>query len=132
MPQMVTNSPWLTDNKELAIPGQTTTGKEYLNPLMADSLPKTNGVNTPRSDEERLENQDLMDHVQQQSNDPPLSRRYTLGSREDRLKLNELMILCTNTKTSQQNNLGKDASKQGRIDIGDIDTDAEITLIDET
>ncbi|GJT78607.1 hypothetical protein Tco_1045332 [Tanacetum coccineum] len=28
--------------------------------------------------------------------------------------------------------LGDDASKQGRIDIGDINTDAEITLIDET
>ncbi|GJY24205.1 putative ribonuclease H-like domain-containing protein [Tanacetum coccineum] len=27
--------------KELAIPGQTTTGKEFSNPLMADSLPKT-------------------------------------------------------------------------------------------
>ncbi|GJS17493.1 ribonuclease H-like domain-containing protein [Tanacetum coccineum] len=29
------------DKKELAIPGQTATGKEFLNPLMADSLPKT-------------------------------------------------------------------------------------------
>ncbi|GJW41139.1 hypothetical protein Tco_0066984 [Tanacetum coccineum] len=29
------------DKKELAIPGQTTTGKEFSNPLMADSLPKT-------------------------------------------------------------------------------------------
>ncbi|GKE10643.1 hypothetical protein Tco_1414194 [Tanacetum coccineum] len=28
-------------NKELAIPGQTTTGKEFSTPLMADSLPKT-------------------------------------------------------------------------------------------
>ncbi|GJZ35323.1 hypothetical protein Tco_0581140 [Tanacetum coccineum] len=31
----------LYDKKELAIPGQTTTGKEFSNPLMADSLPKT-------------------------------------------------------------------------------------------
>ncbi|GJS85474.1 hypothetical protein Tco_0752015 [Tanacetum coccineum] len=38
---MVINSPCLTDKKELAIPGQTTTGKEFSNPLMADSLPKT-------------------------------------------------------------------------------------------
>ncbi|GJW27133.1 hypothetical protein Tco_0040944 [Tanacetum coccineum] len=38
---MVINSPCLTDKKELAIPGQTKTGKEFLNPLMADSLPKT-------------------------------------------------------------------------------------------
>ncbi|GKA89961.1 putative ribonuclease H-like domain-containing protein [Tanacetum coccineum] len=29
------------DSKELAIPGQTTTGKEFSNPLMAGSLPKT-------------------------------------------------------------------------------------------
>ncbi|GJU70967.1 hypothetical protein Tco_1262372 [Tanacetum coccineum] len=40
--------------------GQTTTGKESSNPLMADSLPKTI-----------------------QFNDPPLSRGYTLGSGED-------------------------------------------------
>ncbi|GJV35657.1 putative ribonuclease H-like domain-containing protein [Tanacetum coccineum] len=52
----------------LAIPGQTATGKESSNPLMADSLPKTI-----------------------QSNDPPLSRGYTLGSGEDSLKLMELM-----------------------------------------
>ncbi|GJX95092.1 hypothetical protein Tco_0349678 [Tanacetum coccineum] len=31
-----------------------------------------------------------------------------------------------------KDSLGDDASKQGRIDIGDINTDAEITLIDET
>ncbi|GJZ33011.1 retrovirus-related pol polyprotein from transposon TNT 1-94 [Tanacetum coccineum] len=57
----------------LAIPGQTTTGKESSNPLMADSLPKTI-----------------------QSNDPPLSRGYTLGSGEDSLELMELMAYCTN------------------------------------
>ncbi|GKF03307.1 hypothetical protein Tco_0030230 [Tanacetum coccineum] len=52
----------------LAIPRQMATGKESSNPLMADSLPKTI-----------------------QSNDPPLSRGYTLGSGEDSLKLMELM-----------------------------------------
>ncbi|GJS40653.1 putative ribonuclease H-like domain-containing protein, partial [Tanacetum coccineum] len=57
----------------LTIPGQTTTGKESSNPLMADSLPKTI-----------------------QSNDPPPSRGYTLGSREDSLELMELMAYCTN------------------------------------
>ncbi|GJW56400.1 ribonuclease H-like domain-containing protein [Tanacetum coccineum] len=31
-----------------------------------------------------------------QSNDPHLSRGYTLGSREDSMQLSELMILCTN------------------------------------
>ncbi|GJX91660.1 hypothetical protein Tco_0344986 [Tanacetum coccineum] len=34
--------------------------------------------------------------------------------------------------SGDKESLGDDASKQGRIDIGDIDTDAEITLIDET
>nr|GEW30188.1 hypothetical protein [Tanacetum cinerariifolium] len=38
---MVINSLCLNNKKELAIPGQTTTGKESSNPLMADSLPKT-------------------------------------------------------------------------------------------
>ncbi|GJV53698.1 hypothetical protein Tco_1449439 [Tanacetum coccineum] len=38
---MVINSPCLIDKKELAILGQTTTGKEFSNPLMARSLPKT-------------------------------------------------------------------------------------------
>ncbi|GKC24910.1 hypothetical protein Tco_1027060 [Tanacetum coccineum] len=38
---MVINSPCLTDKKELAIPGQTETGKELSNPLMTGSLPKT-------------------------------------------------------------------------------------------
>nr|GEV39163.1 hypothetical protein [Tanacetum cinerariifolium] len=40
-PQMVINSPCLTDKKELAILGQTTTGKELSILLMAGSLPKT-------------------------------------------------------------------------------------------
>ncbi|GJV28712.1 hypothetical protein Tco_1385160 [Tanacetum coccineum] len=38
---MVINSPCLTDKKYLAIPGQTATGKEFSNPLMAGSFPKT-------------------------------------------------------------------------------------------
>ncbi|GJV21864.1 putative ribonuclease H-like domain-containing protein [Tanacetum coccineum] len=61
----------------LAIPGQTTTGKESSNPLMADSLPKTI-----------------------QSNDLPLLRGYTLGSREDSLKLMELMEFVQNSTAS--------------------------------
>nr|GEU91665.1 hypothetical protein [Tanacetum cinerariifolium] len=40
-PQMVINSPCLTNKKELAIPGQTATGKELSNLLMAGSLPKS-------------------------------------------------------------------------------------------
>nr|GEU51075.1 hypothetical protein [Tanacetum cinerariifolium] len=40
-PQMVINSSCLTNEKELAIPGQTATGKELSNMLMAGSFPKT-------------------------------------------------------------------------------------------
>ncbi|GJX06025.1 hypothetical protein Tco_0193957 [Tanacetum coccineum] len=73
------------------------------------------------------------------SNDPLLSG-------EDRLKLNELMELCTslsqrvldleNTKTSQAAEITglkkrEDASKQERK-IADIDADVEVTLVDET
>ncbi|GJZ48506.1 ribonuclease H-like domain-containing protein [Tanacetum coccineum] len=57
----------------VAFEGQTETGKESSNPLMADSLPKTI-----------------------QSNDPPLSRGYTLGSGEDSLKPMELMEFVQN------------------------------------
>ncbi|GJZ89289.1 putative ribonuclease H-like domain-containing protein [Tanacetum coccineum] len=60
----------------LAIQGQTETGKESSNSLMADSFPKTI-----------------------QSNDPPLSRGYTLGSGEDSLKLIELMEFVQNCVT---------------------------------
>ncbi|GJV62177.1 retrovirus-related pol polyprotein from transposon TNT 1-94 [Tanacetum coccineum] len=85
-------------------------------------------------------------------NDSMLARGNTLRSDEDRLKLDELMALCTTLqnrvldlekrKTSQHNeifslkmrvkklekkdSLGEDASKQGKIDA--IDVDEEITL----
>ncbi|GJX55806.1 hypothetical protein Tco_0285703, partial [Tanacetum coccineum] len=61
--------------QELASPKQTVLskangiGKDFPNPFMAGSLPKTI----------------------KQSNDPPLSRGYTLGSGEDSLELMELM-----------------------------------------
>ncbi|GKC63614.1 hypothetical protein Tco_1096212, partial [Tanacetum coccineum] len=65
--------------QELASPKQTVLskanglGKDFPNPFMAGSLPKTI----------------------KQSNDPPLSRGYTLGSGEDSLELMELMENCT-------------------------------------
>ncbi|GKB31019.1 hypothetical protein Tco_0870420 [Tanacetum coccineum] len=86
--QMVINSPCLTDTKnwlfqckrhllaspkqtalELAIPGQTATGKESSNPFMAGSLPKT------------------------------IHFCDSLQSDEDSFELIELMILCTNFLT---------------------------------
>ncbi|GJV38179.1 putative ribonuclease H-like domain-containing protein [Tanacetum coccineum] len=65
--------------QELASPKQTVLskanglGKDFPNPFMAGSLPKTI----------------------KQSNDPPLSRGYTLGSGKDSLELKELMANCT-------------------------------------
>ncbi|GJY55615.1 hypothetical protein Tco_0454730 [Tanacetum coccineum] len=50
----------------------------------------------------------------------------TPGSDKNRLKTFEF------DSSGDKDSLGDDASKQGRIDIGDINTDAEITLIDET
>ncbi|GJY29771.1 reverse transcriptase domain-containing protein [Tanacetum coccineum] len=44
----------------------------------------------------------------------------------------EVDMVIKSTMEVTFSSLGDDASKQGRIDIGDINTDAEITLIDET
>nr|GEV45769.1 hypothetical protein [Tanacetum cinerariifolium] len=100
------------------------------------------------------------DDVPAKSNDPPLSRVNTLGSGEDKLKLNELMELCTKlservltletTKTNQameidnlkrrvkrleekrrSRNHGLKRLYKGR-NIADIDADAETTLVNET
>ncbi|GJW17767.1 hypothetical protein Tco_0025203 [Tanacetum coccineum] len=123
--------------------------------------------------------QTRFENVSKHSNDSLLARGNTLRSDEDRLKLDELMALCTTlqnrvldlekTKTSQHNeiaslkrrvkklekknrsrthklkrlykvslrarvessddeeSLGEDASKQGRIDV--VDADEEITLV---
>nr|GEY72681.1 hypothetical protein [Tanacetum cinerariifolium] len=73
------------------------------------------------------------ENVPAQSSDPPLSRVNTLGSGEDRLKLQELMKLCTKLESSaEEPSLGEeDAFKQGR-NIADIDADAETILVDET
>ncbi|GKB58566.1 hypothetical protein Tco_0914752 [Tanacetum coccineum] len=60
----------LTSLKQMALSKANGLGKDFPNPFMAGSLPKTI----------------------KQSNDPPLSRGYTLGSREDSLKLKELML----------------------------------------
>nr|GEY06410.1 putative ribonuclease H-like domain-containing protein [Tanacetum cinerariifolium] len=60
--KIVINSPWLLSKswlvqKQTAF-GKTATGKESSNPFMAGSLPKR--INTPRSDEDRLELMKLM------------------------------------------------------------------------
>ncbi|GKA36589.1 hypothetical protein Tco_0723154 [Tanacetum coccineum] len=53
-------------------------------------IPQSNGPTEPIVDEAANE-----ENVPTQSNDPPLSRVNTLGSGEDKLKLKELMDLCT-------------------------------------
>ncbi|GJR72159.1 hypothetical protein Tco_0084524 [Tanacetum coccineum] len=103
--------------------------------------------------------QTRFESVSKLSNDTLLARGNTLQSGEDSLKLNELMDLCTNlqtrvlflenTKTTQaseidslkrmvkrlekkkrdEQNLGEDASKQGRINA--IDADEDITLVND-
>ncbi|GJS88322.1 hypothetical protein Tco_0770958 [Tanacetum coccineum] len=163
---MVINSPCLTDKKELAIPRQTATGKEFSNPLMADinSVPLDLGAdetvhkkrgdsveraittdaslvaehdsdNIIRTQTTTMPNVDipqgmdtggiprrqetmggapsqtsgegmmahtfeLMDIVPPTPHDSPLPRGYTPGSDEGRLKLEELMAMCT--KLSKQ------------------------------
>nr|GEW01473.1 hypothetical protein [Tanacetum cinerariifolium] len=86
--------------------------------------------------------QTRFESVSKLSNDSLLANGNTLQSDEDRMKLNELMELCTNlqtkvfelekTKTYQESSedeeiLGENASKQERIEA--IDADEDITLV---
>ncbi|GJT24267.1 hypothetical protein Tco_0894204 [Tanacetum coccineum] len=96
--------------------------------------------------------QTRFENVSKHSNDPLLARGNTLRSGEDSLKLNELMELYTNLQTrvldlekkkttqakeivtrvesfGDEESLGKDASKQGRINA--IDANEDITLVDD-
>ncbi|GJV88444.1 hypothetical protein Tco_1532382 [Tanacetum coccineum] len=68
--------------------------------------------------------QTRFERLSKQSNDPPLSRVNTLGSVEDRLKIMELMEICT--KLSDR----EDASKQGR-NIAESDQDEEISFVQQ-
>ncbi|GJW30603.1 hypothetical protein Tco_0047478 [Tanacetum coccineum] len=54
------------------------------------------GDNTPGSDEERIEQDDLMNFVPPTPHDSPLSGSHTPGSDEGRPNINELMAICTN------------------------------------
>ncbi|GJZ53058.1 putative ribonuclease H-like domain-containing protein, partial [Tanacetum coccineum] len=54
------------------------------------------GVNTPGSDEERNEQQDLTDFIPPTPHDSPLSGGHTPRSDEGRPNINELMAICTN------------------------------------
>ncbi|GKD54382.1 hypothetical protein Tco_1287769, partial [Tanacetum coccineum] len=52
-------------------------------------------VNTPKSDEERIKHQELIDNVPPTPHDSPLSGGYTPGSNEGRPDLSELMDIYT-------------------------------------
>ncbi|GKD49248.1 hypothetical protein Tco_1278224 [Tanacetum coccineum] len=69
--------------------------------------------------------------VSKHSNDSLLARGNTLQSDKDRLKLDELMELFGLTagveSSGDEESLGDNASKQGRINA--IDADEEITLV---
>ncbi|GKD00191.1 hypothetical protein Tco_1170465 [Tanacetum coccineum] len=54
------------------------------------------GVNTPGSDEERIEQRDLTDNVPPTPHGSPLSGGHTPGSDEGRPNINKLMAICTN------------------------------------
>ncbi|GJR48325.1 hypothetical protein Tco_1316428 [Tanacetum coccineum] len=54
------------------------------------------GVNTPRSNEERIEQHELMDNVPPTPHDLYLSGGHTPRSDEGRPNINELMAICTN------------------------------------
>ncbi|GJX66508.1 hypothetical protein Tco_0300851, partial [Tanacetum coccineum] len=53
------------------------------------------GVNTPKSDEERIEHQELRDNIPPTPHALPLLGGYTPGSDEGRPDLHELMVICT-------------------------------------
>ncbi|GJU67027.1 hypothetical protein Tco_1253286, partial [Tanacetum coccineum] len=57
---------------------------------------QASGVNTPGSDEERIEHQELTDNIPPTPYDSPLSGGYTPRSDEGRPDLHELMAICTN------------------------------------
>ncbi|GKA55742.1 hypothetical protein Tco_0754814, partial [Tanacetum coccineum] len=102
------------------------------------SSQRTNSGGGPRCQETVGDTiaQTRFESVSKHSNDSLLARGNTLQSDGDRLKLDELMALCTNlqnrvldleqTKTTQHNEISS-LKRRGRIDA--IDADDEITLV---
>ncbi|GJW12897.1 hypothetical protein Tco_1578724 [Tanacetum coccineum] len=105
---MVINAPCYC-NEALAIPGQTETGKESSNLLMADSLPKTI-----------------------QSNDPPLSRGYILGSGDDSLKLMALMEFIQNYVTCDDEYVIQPSKEQEKPSFAFVNTVKHVKTPRET
>ncbi|GJX99044.1 putative ribonuclease H-like domain-containing protein [Tanacetum coccineum] len=63
-----------------------------------------------------------------QSNDPPLSRGYTLGSGEDSMKLLELMELCTKLSNMLHKNRKSDLANLYTAGIGLADADISLVF----
>ncbi|GJR16660.1 hypothetical protein Tco_0799312 [Tanacetum coccineum] len=76
---------------------------------------------------QQLENLEILMMLTQQKSDHEEKKGFV-----NQWTLHLLAGYELTTPELMANCLGDDASKQGRIDIGDINTDAEITLIDET
>ncbi|GJT19903.1 putative ribonuclease H-like domain-containing protein [Tanacetum coccineum] len=94
--------------KKLASPKQTALGKDFSNQLMANSLPKTIWLSIHMFYYEEL----------------AIPRQTETGKESS----NPFMAEFKNHLSDNEESLGGDASKQGRID----DVDAEVTFIDET
>nr|GEV18757.1 hypothetical protein [Tanacetum cinerariifolium] len=98
------------------------------------SSPRTSSGGGPRRQDTTRDTfaQARSENVSKQSNDPYISRVNTLRSGEDRLKLKELIEICTNLqqRVIDLENTKTDASKQRR-NIIDIDAYAKTTLVDE-
>ncbi|GJY73873.1 hypothetical protein Tco_0478304 [Tanacetum coccineum] len=65
-------------------------------PKIEEQIPEIGSANTPGSDKERIEQDDLTDFVPPTPYDSPLSGGHTPGSDEGRPNINELMAICTN------------------------------------
>ncbi|GJU18563.1 putative ribonuclease H-like domain-containing protein [Tanacetum coccineum] len=114
---------------------------------------QASGVNTPRSDEERLEQHELTDNVPLTPHDSPLLGGHTPGSDEGRLqqekltdivttlsqkveglesdlkKTKKLRILTLVTSEDEEDLVAEGPSKQGRSLIEEMDLDAGISLV---
>ncbi|GKD90751.1 hypothetical protein Tco_1366258, partial [Tanacetum coccineum] len=129
--------------------GNITKTQSKPTPNESSSLGTTSG-GAPRHQETigDIISQTRFENVSKFSNDSLLARGNTLQSDEDRLKLNELMELCTNlqnkildlekTKTTQANEIASlkrrvkklELEKEGRR-INAIDADEDITLVND-
>ncbi|GJT88610.1 retrovirus-related pol polyprotein from transposon TNT 1-94 [Tanacetum coccineum] len=101
---------------------QTATGKEFLNPLMADSLPKTIWLSIHLV----VYNEELA-IPGQTATGKESSNPFMAGSLPKTIHFCDSLQKFKNHLSDNEESLGEDASKQGRID----DADAEIYIIED-